>query len=65
MLLKPGDQSNSTLVCHFRSANGEESALVSGWLGFASRWTFYIGPDGKIAAIDKETKNGKTVYEAN
>jgi peroxiredoxin Q/BCP len=22
--------------------------------GFASRWTFYIGADGRIAAIDKE-----------
>jgi peroxiredoxin Q/BCP len=24
--------------------------------GFANRWTFYIGPDGKIAAIDKQVK---------
>jgi len=23
---------------------------------FASRWTFYIGPDGKILAIDKQVK---------
>ena len=23
---------------------------------FASRWTFYIGPDGKILAIDKDVK---------
>ena len=23
---------------------------------FASRWTFYIGTDGKIVAIDKEVK---------
>jgi thioredoxin-dependent peroxiredoxin len=23
---------------------------------FAQRWTFYINPDGKIAAIDKEVK---------
>jgi len=23
---------------------------------FAQRWTFYIGPDGKIAAIDKDVK---------
>jgi peroxiredoxin Q/BCP len=23
---------------------------------FANRWTFYIGPDGKIAAIDQEVK---------
>ena len=22
--------------------------------GFALRWTFYIGPDGRIAAIDKQ-----------
>jgi peroxiredoxin len=22
--------------------------------GFASRWTFYIGPDGKILEIDKK-----------
>ena len=24
--------------------------------GFASRWTFYIGPDGKITHIDKAVK---------
>ena len=24
--------------------------------GVANRWTFYIGPDGKIAAIDKGVK---------
>ena len=24
--------------------------------GFASRWTFYIGADGRIAAIDKQVK---------
>ena len=27
-------------------------------LGFAHRWTFYIGPDGKILAIDKDVKPG-------
>lgn len=27
--------------------------LIPG-VGLANRWTFYIGPDGKIAAIDKE-----------
>ena len=25
-------------------------------LGFANRWTFYIGPDGKILDIDKSVK---------
>ena len=29
---------------------------VLGWLGFASRWTFYIGPDGRILAIDRRVK---------
>ena len=24
--------------------------------GFAKRWTFYIGPDGKIQYVDKEVK---------
>ena len=24
--------------------------------GFANRWTFYIGPDGKILNIDKKVK---------
>ena len=24
--------------------------------GFAKRWTFYIGPDGRITAIDKDVK---------
>ena len=27
---------------------------VLGTMGFASRWTFYIGADGKITAIDKD-----------
>ena len=25
-------------------------------MGFARRWTFYIGPDGKILYIDREVK---------
>jgi peroxiredoxin Q/BCP len=29
---------------------------VLGPSGFASRWTFYIGPDGKILHIDKSVK---------
>ena len=29
---------------------------VLGRLGFASRWTFYIGPDGRILEIDKAVK---------
>ena len=27
---------------------------VLGATGFASRWTFYIGPDGRILDIDKK-----------
>ena len=29
---------------------------VLGVIGMASRWTFYIGPDGKILYIDKSVK---------
>ncbi len=29
---------------------------VVGPTGFASRWTFFIGPDGRIAAIDKAVR---------
>jgi peroxiredoxin Q/BCP len=29
---------------------------VLGTMGFAQRWTFYIGEDGKILAIDKEVE---------
>jgi peroxiredoxin Q/BCP len=29
---------------------------VLGRMGMASRWTFYIGPDGKIIHIDKSVK---------
>jgi peroxiredoxin Q/BCP len=25
-------------------------------VGFASRWTFYVGPDGRILYIDKSVK---------
>jgi thioredoxin-dependent peroxiredoxin len=32
--------------------------LIPG-MGFANRWTFYIGPDGKILEIDKGV-NAKT-----
>jgi peroxiredoxin Q/BCP len=28
--------------------------VVTPQRGFANRWTFYIGPDGKILAIDKQ-----------
>jgi peroxiredoxin Q/BCP len=35
---------------------------VLGALGFASRWTFYIGPDGKILDIDKKV-NTRTAGE--
>jgi len=33
-----------------------EAYGVLGRLAFASRWTFYIGPDGKILDIDKAVK---------
>ena len=34
--------------------------------GFASRWTFYVGPDGKIAYIDKDVnKDGVDKAGAN
>ena len=29
---------------------------VLGTTGFARRWTFYIGPDGKILVIDKAVR---------
>jgi len=29
---------------------------VLGRMGFANRWTFYIGPDGKILDIDNAVK---------
>ena len=29
---------------------------VLGRIGMASRWTFYIGPDGRILYIDKAVK---------
>ena len=36
---------------------GEYGVLIPG-VGFANRWTFYIGPDGKILEIDKSVKAG-------
>ena len=33
-----------------------EAYGVLGQNGLANRWTFYIGTDGKIVAIDKEVK---------
>jgi peroxiredoxin Q/BCP len=29
---------------------------VLGPVGFARRWTFYIGPDGKVLYVDKEVR---------
>ena len=29
---------------------------MMGSMGFANRWTFYIGPDGKILYIEKSVK---------
>ena len=31
---------------------------VLGASGFAQRWTFYIGPNGRLLAIDKAVKPG-------
>lgn len=31
---------------------------VLGMTGLARRWTFYIGPDGKILEIDKAVRTG-------
>jgi len=31
---------------------------VLGASGFAARWTFYIGPDGRILEIDKKVSAG-------
>ena len=33
-----------------------EAYGVLGRTGFASRWTFYVGPDGKLLEIDKAVK---------
>ena len=32
-------------------------------MGFANRWTFYIGKDGKITAIDKDVQAPATSAE--
>jgi len=40
---------------------GKQVATAYGVLterGFASRWMFYIGPDGKLLYIDKQVKPG-------
>jgi thioredoxin-dependent peroxiredoxin len=34
----------------------EAYGVVMPMVGFAKRWTFYVGPDGKIQYIDKEVK---------
>ena len=36
--------------------NVAEAYGVLGRTGFASRWTFYVGPDGKLLEIDKAVK---------
>jgi thioredoxin-dependent peroxiredoxin len=36
---------------------------VVGTMGMASRWTFYIGPDGKILDIDKEVEVKRAAEE--
>ena len=33
-----------------------EAYGVLGRTGFAGRWTFYVGPDGKLLEIDKAVK---------
>ncbi len=38
------------------SKNTATAYGVVGRMGVASRWTFYIGPDGKILHIDKAVK---------
>ena len=47
-------------------ATAKAYGVLNAERGFANRWTFYIGKDGKIAAIDKEVQtssHGATVAE--
>jgi len=37
-------------------ATANEYGVLNTERGFANRWTFYIGKDGKIAAIEKQVK---------
>ena len=61
MTPKPTRNSPNTLKRITRSSptrtkNVANAYGVLGKAGFASRWTFYIGPDGKILFIDKAVK---------
>ncbi len=38
-----------------KTVAGAYGVLMPG-LGFANRWTIYVGPDGKILDIDKKVK---------
>jgi peroxiredoxin Q/BCP len=37
-------------------STANEYGVLNPERGFANRWTFYIGKDGKITAIDKQVK---------
>jgi thioredoxin-dependent peroxiredoxin len=32
-------------------------------MGYARRWTFYIGPDGKILYVDREVKTSTAAQD--
>ncbi len=32
-------------------------------MGYARRWTFYIGPDGKILCVDREVKTSTAAQD--
>ena len=61
-----GDQGNKAFAATHKAdfpllsdptkATATAYGVLNQQMGFANRWTFYIGKDGKILAIDKAVK---------
>ena len=49
-------KSNPDLATRHPTKKTADAYGVLGMLGMANRWTFYIGKDGTILAIDKNVK---------
>jgi peroxiredoxin Q/BCP len=51
-------EADFTLLSDPSKETANAYGVIAPGRSFASRWTFYIGPDGKILYVDKEVRPG-------
>jgi peroxiredoxin Q/BCP len=51
-------EADFTLLSDPAKTTANEYGVIAPGREFASRWTFYIGPDGKILYVEREVRPG-------